>query len=185
MQEQGFHSWVQKIPWRRKWQPTPVFLPGESHGQRSLEDKGSHTTEQLTLCFFPARCRMFIRILGPPTECWQQLWQTQMPRDLALACSVTRLTLLLISLKINCRPGKLFSKTFENEGGEHPCVQSKMYLTSHPIIHSCNKCRMLLQHPHTQGLDEGRKKGTLLQGHDVGPLASEVVTSLDPLSPIS
>ena len=25
-----------KIPWRTKWQPTPVFLPGESHGQRSL-----------------------------------------------------------------------------------------------------------------------------------------------------
>ena len=25
-----------KMPWRRKWQPTPVFLPGESHGQRSL-----------------------------------------------------------------------------------------------------------------------------------------------------
>ena len=25
------------ISWRRKWQPTPVFLPGESHGQRSLE----------------------------------------------------------------------------------------------------------------------------------------------------
>ena len=33
----GFNSWVRKIPWRRKWQPTPVFLPGESHGQRSLE----------------------------------------------------------------------------------------------------------------------------------------------------
>ena len=29
--------WVGKIPWRRAWQPTPVFLPGESHGQRSLE----------------------------------------------------------------------------------------------------------------------------------------------------
>ena len=28
--------WVGKIPWRREWQPTPVFLPGESHGQRSL-----------------------------------------------------------------------------------------------------------------------------------------------------
>ena len=28
----GFHPWVRKIPWRRKWQPTPVFLPGESHG---------------------------------------------------------------------------------------------------------------------------------------------------------
>ena len=32
----GFNPWVRKIPWRRKWQPTPVFLPGESHGQRSL-----------------------------------------------------------------------------------------------------------------------------------------------------
>ena len=32
----GFYSWVGKIPWRRKRQPTPVFLPGESHGQRSL-----------------------------------------------------------------------------------------------------------------------------------------------------
>ena len=32
----GFDPWVWKIPWRRKWQPTPVFLPGESHGPRSL-----------------------------------------------------------------------------------------------------------------------------------------------------
>ena len=36
MQRPGFDSWVGKIPYRRKWQPTPVFLPGESHGQRSL-----------------------------------------------------------------------------------------------------------------------------------------------------
>jgi len=34
----GFDPWVGKIPWRRKWQPTPVFLPGESHGQRILAD---------------------------------------------------------------------------------------------------------------------------------------------------
>ena len=32
----GFDSWVRKIPWRRKWQPTPVFLPGKFHGQKSL-----------------------------------------------------------------------------------------------------------------------------------------------------
>ena len=31
-----FDSWIRKIAWRRKWQPTPVFLPGESHEQRSL-----------------------------------------------------------------------------------------------------------------------------------------------------
>ena len=36
----GFYPWVQKIPWRRKWQPTPVCLPGESHGQRSLVGLG-------------------------------------------------------------------------------------------------------------------------------------------------
>ena len=33
----GFHPWVGMIPWSRVWQPTPVFLPGESYGQRSLE----------------------------------------------------------------------------------------------------------------------------------------------------
>ena len=36
MPEMQFDPWVGKIPWRRAWQPTPVFLPGESHGQRSL-----------------------------------------------------------------------------------------------------------------------------------------------------
>ena len=52
-----FNPWVRKIPWRRRWLPTPVFLPGEFHGQRRLEDcspwacKGSNTTEQLSLHF--------------------------------------------------------------------------------------------------------------------------------------
>ena len=32
----GFDPWVGKIPWRREWQPTPVFLPAKSQGQRSL-----------------------------------------------------------------------------------------------------------------------------------------------------
>ena len=32
----GFDPWIGKIPWRRKWQSTPVILPGKSHGQRSL-----------------------------------------------------------------------------------------------------------------------------------------------------
>ena len=36
VQETGFDAWVRKILWRRKWQPTPVFLPRKSHGQRSL-----------------------------------------------------------------------------------------------------------------------------------------------------
>ena len=46
--------WVQKIPWRRKWQHTPVFLPGEFHEQRSLAGyspwgrKESDMTDRLT-----------------------------------------------------------------------------------------------------------------------------------------
>ena len=51
-----------KIPWRREWQPTPLFLPGESHGQRTqagyspwgLEE--SDTTEQLTLSLSHISC---------------------------------------------------------------------------------------------------------------------------------
>ena len=37
MQETQVPSLVGKIPWRREWQPIPVFLPGEFHGKRSLE----------------------------------------------------------------------------------------------------------------------------------------------------
>ena len=36
----GFDPWVGEIPWRRKWQPSPVFWPGEPHGQRSLVGYG-------------------------------------------------------------------------------------------------------------------------------------------------
>ena len=51
---EGFDPWVRKIPWRRKWQPTPVFLPGKFHGQRRLVGHSTqgHTeldmTEQLS-----------------------------------------------------------------------------------------------------------------------------------------
>ena len=54
MQETRSKFWVGKIPWRREWQPTPVFLPGETRGQRSLAGyspwgcKESDMTERLT-----------------------------------------------------------------------------------------------------------------------------------------
>ena len=50
-----FDPWVRKIPWQRKWQPTPRFLRGKSHGQGSLAGyspwghKESDTTEQLSM----------------------------------------------------------------------------------------------------------------------------------------
>ena len=46
----GFDPWVGKIPWRREWLPTPVFLPGEFHGIYSPRGRQeSDTTEQLSL----------------------------------------------------------------------------------------------------------------------------------------
>ena len=57
VQETWFSPWVRKTPWSRKWQPTPVFLPGKSHGQRSLVGyspwghKESDTTERLHFHF--------------------------------------------------------------------------------------------------------------------------------------
>ena len=46
----GFDPWVGTIPWMRKWQSTPVFLPGESHGQRSLVgySPGGHKESDMT-----------------------------------------------------------------------------------------------------------------------------------------
>ena len=54
-------SWVGKFPWRRKWQPTPVFMPGKSHGRRSLvgyspwgrKGKEPETTERLHFISLP------------------------------------------------------------------------------------------------------------------------------------
>ena len=51
----GFDPWIRKIPWRRKWQPTTVFLPGKSHGQWILVGyspwgrRELDTAEQLSL----------------------------------------------------------------------------------------------------------------------------------------
>ena len=45
--ETKVQSLVRKIPWRRKWQPTPVFFPGKSHGQRKLADYNPWSGKEL------------------------------------------------------------------------------------------------------------------------------------------
>ena len=74
----GFHLWSREIPWRRKWQRTAVFLPGESHGQRSLAGyspwgcKESDMTEHtVTYCGREGFLGMMILVnagLGFPNE---------------------------------------------------------------------------------------------------------------------
>ena len=68
----GFSPLVGKIPWRRKWQPTPVFLPGKSHGQRKLVDyspwgreRSGHDVvtkhQQQSVFFAPSQSFMILR----------------------------------------------------------------------------------------------------------------------------
>ena len=49
MQETEVDPWVRKIPWRRKWQLTPVFLSGESHEHKGLVDYSSRGCEELDM----------------------------------------------------------------------------------------------------------------------------------------
>ena len=68
-----FDPWVGKIPWRGKWQPIPVFFPGESHGQRSLAGYGpwghreSDTTEWLSAWWITRTTKLsfFFWLSGP------------------------------------------------------------------------------------------------------------------------
>ena len=63
----GFDPWIRKIPLRSKWLPTPVSLPGEFHGQRSLVGyspwghKELDMTKQLTLSLFFSHVDNFIK----------------------------------------------------------------------------------------------------------------------------
>ena len=69
-----FDPWVRNIPWRGKWQPTPVLLPGKAHGQRSLVGyspwghKESDTTKRLRFHF------LFLRSPGSRHMGSSQTW---------------------------------------------------------------------------------------------------------------
>ena len=89
----GFHPWVGKVPWRRKWHPTPVFLPGESHGRSSLAGcspqgrKEWDTTEQLS-----ARCHKrdwtpcpFFSCVAPILISWL-CWYEKRTKHVPLSC---------------------------------------------------------------------------------------------------
>ena len=87
--DMGLDSWVRRIPWRRKWQPTPVFLPGKSQGQRSLvgyspqgckewntTDWLSTSTEKWTglhLNLSTEICIYYTRLYGHQLWAWQRM----------------------------------------------------------------------------------------------------------------
>ena len=74
VQKTGFDLWVGKIPWRKAWQRTSVFLPGEFHGQRSLASyspwgrKEKDLTERLTFSLFHNCFTMFFSFCYTTSE---------------------------------------------------------------------------------------------------------------------
>ena len=100
----GFNPWVRKILWRRKWQPTPIFLPGESHGQRSLMGysprgpKESDTTERLSM-------HAFIQIENtfPSEECGlMSYWYSCLSCEI-ISCSLV-CNLVMAWQQLKCSP---------------------------------------------------------------------------------
>ena len=90
----NFDPWGGKIPWRGKWQPTPVFLPGESHGQRSLVGysswgpKESDTIGHIRTGFLYTWC---LRTTGLKAHEWL-LWISGVPQPWPLAAKTYRVT---------------------------------------------------------------------------------------------
>ena len=83
----GFNPWVRKIPWRKEQPPTPVILPGEFHGQRSLvgcsslDHKESDTTERLSLHIHNIGYYLLslwaLKILQPPSPSFLSLLNSE------------------------------------------------------------------------------------------------------------
>ena len=67
----GFDPWVGKIPWRRKWQPTPVLLPGKSHGQRNLEGYSPWPCKELDMT---QHTHHFIKLFSSVMQLSLTLW---------------------------------------------------------------------------------------------------------------
>ena len=83
----GFNPWAWKIPWRRKWLPTPVFLPRQSHGRRSLAG------------FSPWRCkRVKHDLVTKQQQTIEQFLFIQQIFIAYLVCTVSLLSIFYISM---------------------------------------------------------------------------------------
>ena len=93
----GFDPWVGKVPWRRKWQPTPLFLPGKSHGQRNLVDyspwsfkrvrHGLATKQQTIFYCLPVLCNLTNTVVWdtfPWWSDWSSEWSANLPKGMQL-----------------------------------------------------------------------------------------------------
>ena len=136
----GFDPWVGKVPWRKKWQPTAVFLPGKSHGQKSLvgyspwgHERVGHDlstkpppwhwsqTWILLASYFKACVVWITKSVGMPLILFVSYWHTAWGRG----CPVSVAPLMCIILA-HASPS-LLSAVWDKEGVS-PSVQVRMRL---------------------------------------------------------
>ena len=97
VQEMWVNPWIDKIPWRREWYPIPVFVPGESHGERSL------------VGYSPWGCkRVRHNWATKQQQCWQRSWerdgdlqletQNKYQEMVVLDCSVPKITCAFVNM---------------------------------------------------------------------------------------
>ena len=94
----GFDSWVGKIPWRRKWQPTPVLLPRKSYGWRSLVQATVHGVAK-------RRTRLSDFTSGPSLH----FRNTKCPINLGKHAQHYRCTILIIEMQIKTNTRFIFA----------------------------------------------------------------------------
>ena len=127
-----FNPWVRKIPWRRAQQPTPVFLPGESHGQRSLVDyspysRGESDTTEHTHMHASAVLPGKHKVAHACLHLAAGASNFTNPRTLKThACRLPPRSL--------CSPRTLWSKTSSKDatGTSHGILQTSSFLLSAP-----------------------------------------------------
>ena len=112
----GFNPWVGKIPWRRVWQLTPVFLPGESHGQWSLVGYSPKGCKELDWSDWARTGREanLPTVEGPPTRSlptrWQKCSQSHLTLGKCFSSSCPKLLPVHIYLKLEHRPRLCLNK---------------------------------------------------------------------------
>ena len=92
----GFSLWVREIPWRREWRPTPVFLPGKFHGQKSLADYSpwGHNESDRTEWLISHSHAVTYRI----QSCIRHFLCSQLPNDFGLKLCLFLISIVLIVL---------------------------------------------------------------------------------------
>ena len=141
-----FDPWVKKIPWSRKWQPTPVLLRGKSHGQRSLVGyspwghKESDTTERPSTQQKPDRCSRLCPFPLPSRG--SQLFRLRIP---PLACLPIQATAEhSVELPVLCRRLSLLISSVRSTHGVYKSIPVSRFLphppvplVSHTVLYVC------------------------------------------------